>query len=77
MGNLTITVDEDSLKKARMRALNEGTSVNAILRDYLESYAGSKRERRDAVNKILSISRASKARRGGARWSREELHERS
>jgi plasmid stability protein len=77
MANLTIAVDEDSLKKARIRALREGTSVNAILRDFLESYAGSQRERRDAVNKILSISGASKARRGGAHWSREELHERS
>jgi plasmid stability protein len=76
MGNLTIAIDEDSLKKARMRALQEGTSVNAILRDFLESYAGSKRERQDAVNDVLAISRASKTRRGGRRWSRDELHER-
>ncbi len=30
MANLTITVDEQTLKKARMRALEEGTSVNAL-----------------------------------------------
>lgn len=77
MGNLTIAIDEVSLKKARMRALQEGTSVNAILQDFLESYAGSKRERQDAVKDVLAISRASKTRRGGRRWSRDELHERS
>ena len=54
MGNLTITVDEESLKKARMRALQEGTSVNALLRDYLESYAGLRREQREAVEKMVA-----------------------
>ncbi len=39
MANLTIVVDEGTLKKARMRALEEGTSVNAVLRERLEEYA--------------------------------------
>jgi hypothetical protein len=34
MTNLTITVDEGTLKRARMRALEEDTSVNAVLREY-------------------------------------------
>jgi hypothetical protein len=33
MVTLTIAVDEQMLKKARIRALEEGTSVNAVLRD--------------------------------------------
>jgi predicted nucleic acid-binding protein len=40
MGNLTITIDDRLLKQARMRALEDGTSVNALLRTYLERYAG-------------------------------------
>lgn len=40
MANLTITVDDRLLKQARMRALEDGTSVNALLRSYLERYAG-------------------------------------
>jgi hypothetical protein len=40
MSNLTITVDEATLKKARIRALTEGTSVNEVLRKFLEAYAG-------------------------------------
>lgn len=39
MANLTITVDEATLKRARLRALEEDTSVNRVLAAYLEEYA--------------------------------------
>ena len=39
MANLTITIDETLLREARVRAVREGTSVNAVLRDYLQGYA--------------------------------------
>jgi len=77
MANLTITVDDESLKKARIRALQEGTSVNALLREHLEAYAGVKRKQREAVSRITALSRRSSSRRGGKVWIREELHERS
>ena len=76
MGNLTITVDDESLKKARIRALQEGTSVNALLREFLDSYSGVSREQREAVSLIVGLSRASQSRRGGLKWTRDELHER-
>jgi predicted HicB family RNase H-like nuclease len=38
MTNLTISIDGQILKKARMRALEEGISINALLREYLEKY---------------------------------------
>jgi plasmid stability protein len=76
MANLTITLDEESLKRARIRALEEGTSVNALLRDFLETYAGENRARLNAVSEILTLSRQSRSRRGGRTWSRDELHER-
>ena len=44
--NLTIVVDDDILKRARIRALEEDTSVNAVLRAYLTAYAGVDRQRR-------------------------------
>lgn len=76
MGNLTITVDEESLKKARIRALEEGTSVNALLRDFLKSYAGVRREQKKAVQEILTISDRAQSRRGDRTWTRDEIHER-
>jgi hypothetical protein len=77
MGNLTITVDAESLKKARIRARQEGTSVNSLLREFLESYAGVRREQQEAAGRIAAFSRASKSRRGGRTWTRADLHERN
>jgi hypothetical protein len=77
MTNLTITVDEQTLKRARMRALEEGTSVNAVLREYLESYAGVRRDRREAWRKIREFASSSGMRSGGKGLpKREELYER-
>jgi plasmid stability protein len=39
MSNLTIAVDEEVIKRARIRAIEEGTSVSARLRDFLAAYA--------------------------------------
>lgn len=41
MANLTVAIDDDLLRRARIRALESGTSVNALLREYLEDYAGA------------------------------------
>jgi hypothetical protein len=79
MANLTITVRTDVLKQARMRALAEDTSVNALLAEYLARYANSdnaQRRRSDAVARLLQLSKDSNSASGGARWTREDLHER-
>lgn len=56
MTNLTITVDEHTLKRARIRALEEDTSVNAVLQSYLENYSGVRQERREAARNILQLA---------------------
>lgn len=76
MANLTITVDEDVLRQARMRALAQGKSVNAILAEYLQSYADHRGAQVEATRRLLAMSRKSKSARGGRRWTRDELHER-
>lgn len=77
MANLTITVDEGTLKRARMRALEEDTSVNAVLREYLEEYAGGRREQIEAVRRIIQASRESRSGSGpgGRKWKREDAYE--
>ena len=72
--NLTITVDGDLLKRARIRALQEDTSVNSVLRQFLEAYAGMGERRRDAVADLLALSEAATSRRGSAKWTRDELY---
>lgn len=76
MTNLTISVDDDVLRRARIKALEQGTSVNAILRDYLSTWSGGVMERRQAVEKLLAVSAHAKSGRAGRRWTRDELHER-
>ena len=74
--NLTIAVDNDILKRARIRAIMEDTSVNAVLREFLVSYAGATERRREALDHLLALSEAATSARGGATWTRDELHER-
>lgn len=77
MANLTITVDEETVKRARIRALEEGTSVNALLRGYLEEYSGVRREKLEAWRKIQGLARSSGMSSGGEGLpKREELYDR-
>lgn len=75
--NLTLAIDADLLQRARIRAVREGRSVNAVVRDYLSAYAGSD-EVADARQRLVELSRSSSSGSGGAgrRWTRDDLHER-
>jgi len=76
MSNLTISTDREVLKEARLRAVREGTSVNAVLRDFMESYAGVHGERSEAAHDLLTLAKTTRSRSGGRRWGRDEVHER-
>ena len=43
--NLTIVVDDATVKRARIRAIQENMSVNAVVREYLTARAGAGRHR--------------------------------
>ena len=77
MAKLTITIDDDLLRKARIRALEQGTSVNAVLRQYLTAYVGAEDARR-ALSEFVSIaeSATSGSGEGGRSWRREDLYDR-
>jgi hypothetical protein len=76
MANLTISIDDEVLKRARMKALEQGVSVNGIIRDYLERYSSMHSEVSMAIDSILELSKKSDSARGGAHWTRDDLHER-
>lgn len=77
MANLTVTIDAELLKRARMRALEQGTSVNRLVADYLEDFAGTERARR-ATRELLRLARSSSSASGpeGRTWTRDQLYER-
>ncbi|HET8928240.1 MAG TPA: hypothetical protein VFN24_10505 [Microbacterium sp.] len=76
MANLTIVIDDDLLKRARIRALEQGTSVNALLRSYLTSFADSGAEAA-ARREVAELARSSPATSGedGRSWTRDELYD--
>ncbi|MDJ0952426.1 MAG: hypothetical protein QNJ81_01980 [Acidimicrobiia bacterium] len=76
MSNLTLAIDDEVLKRARIRALEQGTSVNAVVREYLEVYAGIDRERA-VLGGLVDLARAvdSGGDRSGRTWVRDDLYE--
>jgi len=74
MANLTITIDAELLRRARLRALREGTSVNRLLRERLESYVGDDERRRKALRDLLRLSRSARSGSGGRRVHRDDVH---
>jgi plasmid stability protein len=76
MANLTITIDDEILHRARLRALEQHTSVNALLRDYLDAFAAAGATWDQATDAILRLSAQAGSGRGDRRWTRDELHER-
>lgn len=44
MSNLTISVDEQLIKRARVRAIQQGTSLSAKVREFLQYYVNESQE---------------------------------
>jgi hypothetical protein len=77
VANLTLTLDDDLLLRARKRALDQGTSVNALVREYLETLAGgdpSAEVGRTLVG-LAEQASGSSGRRGRS-WTRDDVHAR-
>lgn len=75
MANLTITVDAETLKRARIRAIERGESVNAYLAARLREYAGASLQQ-DVIDAVLRVADEANAGTAGSgrNWSRDELH---
>jgi antitoxin component of RelBE/YafQ-DinJ toxin-antitoxin module len=73
--NVTLSVDDQVMKEARRRAEAMGTSVNQLVREFLEQFAGHTDLEAVAVE-FERLSRAAKGNSRGWKFNREELHER-
>jgi len=72
--NLTISVDEELLTRARALARKQGTSVNALLRKHLETLVGE--QPGDLVaDELLMLMDEHGGRSGGKKIRRDELYE--
>ena len=76
MANLTLVIDDDLLRRARMRALAQGTTVNAVVREMLATYADDGRVL-EARQRVAALARSSSAgcANTGRSWTRDESYE--
>ena len=72
--NLTLSVDEQLVARARKKAESMGKSLNQLLRDYLQTLVGGDDPER-SIEEFKRLSGTGDSR--GWRFDRNEIHERS
>lgn len=76
MRNVTVTLDEETARWARLEAARRDVSVSSLIRELLRERMGGQLAYAGAMERYLS-RRASGLKRRGRYPSREELHERA
>lgn len=76
MKNITVTLDDETYRRARMIAAERDTSVSALVKEFLlglaageSDYERLKREERELRKQVISF-------RASDRLSREDVHKR-
>ena len=72
--NITLSIDEKTAKEARKAATEMGTSLNQLIRNYLETLAKKPQSSSD-LEEFIGLS--GQGRSMGWKFNREELHERT
>lgn len=83
MKNITVSVDEETYRRSRVKAAEEGTTVSAVVREYLTGYASGRvsdeefKRLEKLQNDVLArIDVTGKGFRASDRLPREELYRR-
>ena len=73
--NITLSVEDELIQRARDKAEVLGTSVNQLVREYLQQLAGKTDPAAEAAE-FERLSHAAQGNSKGWKFDREELHER-
>ena len=73
--NITLSVDDEVIQRARRQAEALGTSVNQLVREYLEQVAGMSDDIA-AAKEFTRLSLIAPGNSRGWKFNREEIHER-
>lgn len=77
MSNITLSVDDEVIRKVRKIAIDKNTTLTQMVRDFLTSVTTRGAAQRMRAVRRLETSFEEFSRDMGKRdWSREELHER-
>jgi hypothetical protein len=74
--NITLAVNDETLREVRRIAASRDTTVNALVREFLEQLASNDTRRKELRRRLARFAKKSKAVVGSVTWSRDELHER-
>lgn len=77
MANITVSVPDDVYRAARIRAAEQGSSVSAIVADYLRSLSGHEAEFARLTAQQRSVQDQIDRFSARDRLDREELHRRA
>jgi hypothetical protein len=73
--NVTVQLDADVIRRAKVVAAKRGTSVSALVARTLDDLVEQDSRYEDAWRRAEAIMHDAKS-RGGRSWLRDELHER-
>ena len=76
MKNITVSVDDETYRKACVRAVELDTSVSALVRNCLQEIAAGESERERLKRKERELRDQVKGFSAADRLSREHLHDR-
>lgn len=74
--NLTLSLDQQTVRKARILAAKRGTSISGLLADQIEILVGEEEAYERAEREALALLDQGFHLGGVIRASRDELHER-
>ncbi len=75
MSNITINIEEDVLIKVRMLAVEQRTTLTAIVRRILRQLAARETTRKDdVIDRLRESFDNSNVVVGSRNWTREDLH---
>lgn len=77
MSNITISIDDALLKKAKKIAIDRDTSFSGLVRDYINELVKKEEQHRTLIiEELMYLFKNNSAKIGDISWSREDLHER-
>jgi plasmid stability protein len=74
--NITVAIDDETYRRARVKAAEQGSSVSALVRRYLSDVAADETEFERKKRAEAEVRKSIGAFRGADRLSRDELHDR-
>lgn len=76
MKNITLAVDDAVLEQVKLAAVEQRTTVNAMVRDFFATVAAKRRAKDEARQALLKLAQEAAGDIGGKKWNREALYDR-